>query len=191
MTMNPEQPGAAAAPATPGPAIAPATAGGPGPVPVVAVAPRVRSGGILNLLLIGAAVVAIGGVAFAIGRSTAPASAFQRAGIIDGGPAIGPGASFAPGGGGPRDFTLGGGLSMDGKVTAIDADSLTLTLANGDEVTFKLDDATTYREATDAAATDVAVGDEVSVKVAGDGRIQTGGNGETPDLTAGDVTVSR
>jgi hypothetical protein len=157
----------------------------------VAVASRTRSGGILNLLLIGAAVVAIGGVAFAVGRSTAPASAFQRAGITDGGPAIQPGGSFAPGAGGPRGFALGGGLSMDGKVTAIDADSLTLTLANGDEVTFTLDDATTYREATEAVATDIAVGDDVSVKVAGDGRVQTGDNGQTPDLTAGDVTVSR
>ncbi|MEA2613398.1 MAG: hypothetical protein QOI52_1357, partial [Chloroflexota bacterium] len=38
---------------------------GPGPTPVVPVAPRRRSGGILNLLLIGAAILAIGGVAFA------------------------------------------------------------------------------------------------------------------------------
>ena len=161
------------------------------PVPVVAVAPRAKSGGILNLLLIGAAVVAVGGVAFAIGRSTAPANAFPRVGITDGGPAIGPGGSFAPGADGPRGFALGGGPSMDGTVTAVDADSLTLTLANGDEVTFKLDDATTYREATDASATDVAVGDDVSVKVAGDGRVQTGVDGQTRDLTAGDVTVSR
>jgi hypothetical protein len=187
VTLDPNEPGAPAAPA----AVAPATAAGPSPVPVVAVAPRARSGGILNLLLIGAAIVAIGGVAFAVGRSTAPAVAFQPAGAFDGGNVTGPRGSFAPGAGGPGAFSLGGAITLDGTVKSIDADSLTLTLADGQEMTFKLDDATTYREATDATATDIAVGDQVSVKAAGDGRIQAGGDGGAPDLTAGDVTVAR
>jgi hypothetical protein len=162
------------------------------PVPVVAVAPRAKSGGILNLLLIGAAILAVGGVAFAIGRSSAPASAFQQVGAVPGGgTVIGPGGSFAPGAGGPPGFALGGSLSMDGTVSAIDADSLTLKLDNGDELTFKLDAATTFRESTEADPTDVAVGDEVTVNVAGDGRIQAGGDGQGRDLTAGDVTVAR
>ena len=205
MTLDPQQPGAPVAPAAAspvapgdsapvwasGPAVAPPTAGGPSPVPVVAVAPRARSGGILNLLLIGAAIVAIGGVAFAVGRSTAPAAAFQRAGAFDGGTVTGPRGSFAPGAGGPAAFSLGGAITMDGTVKSIDADSLTLTLADGQEMTFKLDGATTYREATDAAATDIAVGDQVSVKAAGGGRIQAGADGQPSDLTAGDVTVAR
>ena len=169
-------------PATPGPA----------PVPVVAVAPRSKSGGVLNLLLIGAAIVAIGGVAFAIGRSTAPASAVNQVGTLPGGSVgIGPRGSFAPGDGGPGGFALGGSIALDGTVKSIDADSLTLTLADGQEMTFKLDASTTYREATDAAATDIAVGDQVSVTTAGGGRFQAGSNGQAPDLTAGDVTVAR
>ncbi len=173
------------------PAAAPATVGDPSPVPVVAVAPRARSGGTLNLLLIGAAIVAIGGVAFAIGRSTAPANALTQVGAFpDGAVGIGPRGSFAPGGG-PGGFALGGSIALDGTVKSIDADSLTLTLADGREMTFKLDGATTYREATDAAAADIAVGDHVSVKTAGDGRVQAGGSGQAPDLTAGDVTVAR
>jgi hypothetical protein len=157
----------------------------------VAVAPRTRSGGILNLLLIGAAIVAIGGVAFAIGRSTAPANALTQVGAIpDGAVGIGPRGSFAPGGG-PGGFALGGSIALDGTVKSIDADSLTLTLADGQEMTFKLDASTTYQEATDASATDIAVGDQVSVKTAGGGRVQAGANGQAPDLTAGDVTVAR
>ena len=171
----------------------PATPGGPGPgpVPVVAVAPRPRSGGVLNLLLIGAAIVAIGGVAFAFGRSTAPANALTQVGAFpDGAVGIGPRGSFAPGAGGPGGFELGGALSMDGTVAAIDDDSITLTLDNGEDVTLQLGATTTFRESTEASPTDVAVGDEVTVKLAGDGRITAGG-GQAPELTAGDVTVAR
>jgi len=193
MTMDPTQP------------VAPATSPSPVPTvpvapvaplaPVVAVAPRAKSGGLLNLLLIGAAILAVGGVAFAVGRSTAPASAFPGVGTIDGGPIVRPDGSFAPGVGGPRGLVSNGGLAIDGRVTAVDAESITLTLENGDEMTFALDGDTTYHQSTAAAPADVAVGDDVSVKVDGGGRItsSSGGNGgtTTPDLTAGDVTVSR
>ena len=46
------------------------------PPSTVAVATRRRSAGWLNLLLGAAAILAVGGVAFAVGRSTAPAAAF-------------------------------------------------------------------------------------------------------------------
>lgn len=172
----------------------PATPGGPGPgsVPVVAAAPRARSGGILNLLLIGATIVAIGGVAFAIGRSTAPGNALTQVGAFpDGAVGIGPRGSFAPSGAGPGGFAFSGAPSMDGTVAAIDDDSITLTLDNGEEVTLKLDAATTFRESTEASPGDVAVGNEVTVKLAGDGRITAGAGGQAPALTAGDVTVAR
>ncbi len=122
------------APVQPSAAPTPAAA-----APVAAAAPIVatpkRSAGWLNLLLGAAAVIAVGGVAFAIGRSTAPADAV---GFVPGagGPAlIQPGGSFDPGGpivrqGGPGG--LGAGLSMDGTVTAVDADSVTIKLASGE-----------------------------------------------------------
>ena len=200
MTMDPSQPitpvPTVAPPGTtpfpsPTPAVAPVAPTAP-VAPVLAVTPRAKSGGVLNLLLIGAAILAIGGVAFAVGRSSAPASAFPGVGSLTEGPIARPGGSFAPGAGGPRGFASNGGLAIDGKVTSVDADSITLTLGSGEEMTFALDGDTTYHAATDAAATDVAVGDDVSVKVDGGGRIQSSNGGSTdPELTAGDVTVAR
>ena len=104
-----------------------------------------------------------------------------------------PGGSFASGRRrAPAGSPLDGGLAIDGTVTSVDADSITLTLDNGEEMTFALDGDTTYHEATDATSADVAVGDDVSVKVDGGGRIQSGNGGSTTtDLTAGDVTVAR
>lgn len=187
MTMDPTQP------VVPVPSPSPAPSAPVAPVaPVVAVSPRARSGGVLNLLLIGAAVLAVGGVAFAAGRSTAPASAFPGVGSLNGGPIVRSDGSFDPGAGGPGGFALDGGLAIDGTVTSIDADSITLALSNGEAMTLALDGDTTYHEATDATLADVAVGDDVSVKVDGGGRIQSGNGGSaTPDLTAGDITVAR
>jgi len=184
MTMDPS-PDASANAAGPAPI--------PGPVPVVTASSRPRSGRLLNLLLIGAAIIAVGGVAFAVGRSTAPAATLPRFGAFtNDGTAIRPDGSFTPGAGGPGLFGRDGGLSLDGTVKAVSADSLTLTLADGREMTFKLDETTTYRQATPATATDVAVGDSVSVKVAGIGRAAGAGGGPTTtDLTASDVTVAR
>ena len=64
------------------PAHRPRRPGAPVPVASGRSHRRARSGGILNLLLIGAAIVAIGGVAFAIGRSTAPADALTQVGAF-------------------------------------------------------------------------------------------------------------
>jgi hypothetical protein len=101
-----------------------------------------------------------------------------------------PDGSFDPNGPRPGGIALNGGLSIDGTVTAVDADSITLRLADGQEMTFKLDDTTSYHEAADASSTDIAVGDDVSVRAAG-GRVASGTGGDTPELSASDVTVSR
>jgi hypothetical protein len=169
-----------------------------GPAPVepanpVAIQSR-RSNRFLDVALAVAAVLAIGAVAFAAGRMTAPATAlppFARGGLAPGGAIVSPDGSFDPNGPKPGGVASNGGLAIDGTVTAVDADSITLKLADGQEMTFKLDDATTYHEAADASSSDVAVGDDVSVKVTG-GRIVSGdGGGETPEMSARDVTVSR
>ena len=168
------------------------------PPPTVTVTTKRRSGAWRNVLLGVAALVAVGGVAFAVGRSTAPPATPQFAGLGGDGTVITPDGSFDPGtfpGGAGPDVVGGfGGPSIEGTVTAIDDDSITVSLPNGQEMTIALDDATTYHASTDASASDVAVGDEVSVGVDGFGRgLGAGGTGGDPDdaPTARDVTVSR
>ena len=145
--------------------------------------PTRRSSRVLDIALALAAVLAIGGVAFAAGRITAPASAgpaFARGLTPGGGTIVSPDGSFDPNG--PKQGGVGqnGGLAIDGEVTAVDADSITLKLADGQEMTFKLEATTTYHEAADASASDVAVGDDVSVKVTGGRVVSGGGDAETP-----------
>jgi hypothetical protein len=178
--------------------IEPATPGVP-VAPVVVATRKPSSGRWLNLLLGVAAVLAVGGVAFAIGRSTAPAASFPTGAFPDGAVLARPNGSFDPGGAGggpagPGFLGAGGGLTMEGTVSAIDADSITVTLGSGEEMTFDLDDGTTYHDATETDAAAVAVGDQVAVQASG-GRLDIGGgsNGTatSPSLTAGDVTVRR
>lgn len=172
--------------------------------PVVRV--QKRSSRILDIALLGAALLAIGGVAFGVGRATAPAvAAANGTSPFRGANGLRPNGSFdpnAPGRGGV--FALGGGLSIDGTVTAISADTLTLKLASGQEVTFALDNSTAYHEATTASASDVAVGANVSVKVKDGGGRAFGGPPENqapgaspapaasgaPRPSASDVTVT-
>jgi hypothetical protein len=70
-----------------------------------------------------AAIVAVGGITFALGRASAPANAATGPGngAFPGAPAASfdPGASFAPGAGGPGG--VGGSVTLSGTVTAVTA----------------------------------------------------------------------
>ena len=195
------------------PAEAPVYTAPPQPVIPTSVAanqpPKRRSSRLLDFALALAAVLAIGGVAFAVGRATAPAPAQAARGFNGNGAFFRNGGSFDPGaaggGNGPR-FAFGGGggaLAIDGTVTAISANSITIKRADGQEMTFDLTGSTSYHQATTGAASDVAVGANVSVKVTPDGRFvgggqnggQNGGQGGAapsgaPTLSASDVTVT-
>lgn len=185
MTLEPTPPAAA------DPFVAPAPAPAPASVPPPA-ASRRRSSRLIDIALIGAAVLAIGGVAFAAGRATAPPAAAANALTPRGETFFRAGGSFDPGSGqGPRfGFGGGGGLSIDGTVTAIDADSITIKTADGQERTIELGATTAYHQATDATASDVAVGDDVSVKVTGAGQGAAPGASDAPRLSASDVTLT-
>ena len=85
----------------------------------------------LNVLLAAAVLAAIGGVAFAAGRLTAPAAAAGRNGGFGGGGFPGggnvrPGASGAPGGGSfpGGGFFGAGGVTLEGTVASKTADSV-------------------------------------------------------------------
>ena len=181
----------------------PAPLPGPGPVPGSAPAPlgapvapplppapapvRARGGGaFLNVLLGVALVVAVGGVAFAAGRVTAPAAvATTRGGFGNGnggGFAGGPNASGAPGGFGGGAFG-GAGITIQGTVTAVSADSLTLQLTSGQTVTIPTDSSTTYHQRETATAAAVTNGSSVIVQLAG-GRGVFGNGGQGGGATA-------
>ena len=171
--------------------------------PVMVAAARKR--GPLDYILAIALVLAVGGVAFAVGRTTAPA----RAGDPNGGGFV-PTGSFNPGGGGPGGGGpgaggpgaglggggFGGGLTIEGTVKSVDGSTLVIQTANGQEVTVNLDAGTTYHEATSADANAVAAGAEVTVRAAGGGPLGPRGGANpgasgTPSFTATDVTVDR
>ena len=162
------------------------------------VKPRNRSSRAINLLLGVAIAVAIGGVAFAIGRGTAPAATTAGAFPPNGGQFFtdgnGPGGT-GPNFGGPGAFA-NGGLTVEGTVTAVSDDSVTITTDSGQEVTVSTTDDTTYHQQAAATADDVTTGSTVQVQLEGlGGRFGGGGPNASPapsgapQTTATDITV--
>jgi hypothetical protein len=190
-----------AAPAAPAAPAASATE----PVRVTPAPKRTASGGrFLNLLLGVAVAVAIGGVAFAVGRSTAPAAAsgFGRGGTFLSGNGL-PGGSFdpnpagAPGQGGTGQGRFGGGfggLTISGTVESVSGDTLTIKTASGQTIEVTTSSDTAYHQEAAATAADVTTGTTVKVQVDFSGRgqgAQGGQGGATAGTvgTASDVTV--
>ena len=187
-------------PVAPEPTAVPTAPVAPAPVTVAAVPGPARksssSGRLLNLVLVIAAAVAIGGVAFAIGRGTAAASGTNGTngnGRVFGGAF--PGGSFVPGASGAPRFGrgggFGGGLTVQGTVESVDGDTLTIKTANGDTIKVTTGSATTYHTQTDATAADVQAGKTVQVQIDGgfNGRPNASATTTAPVGTAGSVTV--
>lgn len=205
-SMNPDQPTAGPpAPGQPLPADAATQSFQPGapeparheipPQPVAAAKPTGRgAAGWINVALGLALAVAIGGIAFAAGRMTAPAPAaavggngggngrfFGNGNFPGGGYFGGDGNRNGPGG---RAF---GGASIQGTVTAVTPDSMTIQTANGQTITVALQSTTTYHQQASATSSDVKTGGTVIVRLGFGG---AGGGSETPTgPTANDVTV--
>jgi hypothetical protein len=173
--------------------------------PVTPVAPVTRpvrpagaSARVVNLALAAAFVVAVGGVAFAAGRGTAPAASTGAALLPAG---LGPNASFAvgvdPGGLGGRGLTGAGGLSLEGTVVGLDEDALRIETASGQTIELTIDGETEYHRQADAGATDLSTGSTVIVRIEGGARGGLGGGAGAgasgaPGLQAGtatDVTI--
>lgn len=162
--------------------------------PVVRIQPRKASSLWLNVVLGLAALVAVGGIAFAIGRGTAP--------VATGGPGGGnfpglggnfPRGSFAPdaSGGLGGGFARGGGFNLSGTVESITSDTLTLKTANGQTLEFRLGADTTYASKTPGTAADVKAGSKVEVQLqaGGIGQPQASAAPSGPIGTAGSVTI--
>jgi hypothetical protein len=165
---EPADPGTApAAPAATAPQATTAPQPTAAPLASVIAKPKSSSGRGTSILLAVAAAIAIGGLAFAAGRLTAPA-ATASAGRPGNGqlPVDGqyPGTRQVPGNGQlPGRGDAMGGITLNGTVTAISTDSITLQLASGTSITIPLDSDTAYRTASTGTASDVVVGSTVTV----------------------------
>jgi hypothetical protein len=139
------------------------------PLASVIAKPKSSGGRGTSLLLMLAGAIAIGGIAFAAGRLTAPAAA-TTAGRFGNGQFPGngqglPGDGQFPGNGQGLAGRGAGfaGISLAGTVDAVSADSITVKLESGTSITIPLDAKTTYHAAAAATAGDVTVGSEVRV----------------------------
>lgn len=170
----------------------------------VPVKPRKSSAAWLNVLLVLAALVAVGGVTFAIGRGTAPVAGGGQGGndnfaggndIVggNGGHGAAPDASGEPEGFG--DGFGGAGFNLTGTVQSVTGDTLTITTANGRTLELTLGADTTYNTQTPASASDVKNGTRVEVQLqpgAGDGALLRPNGSAAPSGpigTASSVTV--
>jgi hypothetical protein len=153
-----------------------------------------RSGAVTGLLAI-IALAATAGIAFAVGRATAPEAAASAVNDTNGNPPaqFNADASFRPDQLGPLDDQLGDvpglGASIRGEVTAISADSITIKLASGETVTVATASTTTYHARQVVSNADVSTGDTVVVTLT-----RLGPNGNRAGLgqqnrAAADITV--
>jgi hypothetical protein len=119
---------------------------------------------VIALALAGA--IAFGGVGFAVGRVTAPSPTF--AGFRNGG-----NGSAGLGGDGQRPGNFGGGgglgagrgFGLQGTVTSIGGDTLTLKTANGSTITVKMSSSTTYSKQITGQQSDITQGSTVRVGI--------------------------
>lgn len=145
---------------------------------------------VLFIALALAGLIAIGGVAFAVGRMTAPAAAFPGAG---GNVNNGAGGFQPPGGQNGQGFPGGGfgggggGPSVEGTITTVDGDSLTIQTADGSTVTVNLSGDTSYAQEESASADDLDAGDDVRVQVDIDSL--QGQNGDQIDASSVTLTA--
>jgi hypothetical protein len=172
------------------------------PQPLVA-APAGKKTDRSGLVLMLAAFVAIGGITFALGRATAPASAATGQAGTRGalpGASFDPNASFDPA---TMGRPGGGTMTVTGTVSAVSGSTLTITTSDGRTVAVDASGATWHAQAA-ATASDVVTGTTVQVSTAGAGGFGPGGAGApgapgasaepaastaTTTVTATDVTI--
>jgi len=139
--------------------------------PVRAVRGTARRRGPVDIVLVIAAIFAIGGIGFAVGRVTAPDTTIASA---PGGGRFPAGGGQLPGGGqggqGQGGQGLGGvfgagGVTISGEVVSVTATELSLKLASGQTIQIPLDSSTTYHSQAPATAAEVTTGATVQIQV--------------------------
>jgi hypothetical protein len=122
------------------------------------------------ILLIIAALVAVGGIGFAFGHLTAPSASANA--LATGGrggfarPSLAPGQTFNAGQFGGGRGALGGiAGGVSGTVQSVSGSAITIQEANGTSVTIDLSGNTTYHSAAPASSGDIKVGTSVTVQI--------------------------
>lgn len=139
---------------------------------------RTRSTRHSSVLMLLAAAVAVGGLAFSIGRISAPAQ--------PGSAARGTGAS--PGTAGTAGTSS---MTLTGTIESIDGSATTIRTADGSTITVFIDGATFHGQAA-ASASDLASGADVQILLQGAGATSSITPAASPGhviLTAADVTL--
>ena len=163
--------------------------------PKIQVRPR-RSNSVTVLLAV-SALVAVGGIGFAVGHVATPGGT-DTTGQNGNGGQFGPNASGIPGNLGSFRPDGNGGFgsgtaSISGTLVSISADSFTVKLASGETVTIATGSSTTYHNQTSGLSTDLATGETVTVQTSS---ASTGSNASsssspgTGTRTATDVTIT-
>ena len=165
---------------------------------------RARRAGSVSVLLVISAMVALGGVTFAVGRATSPGGSgtgLTNNGAIgqNGVPAFGANASGALNfvRGGPDDGVRLGAATVTGTVVSVTSTSMTIQEANGRTVTVATGSSTAYHSQTSATSSDVTTGATVVVQTSGIGVVPNSGSasasaspGTAGAGTASDVTIT-
>jgi len=144
--------------------------------PAVTPARPHRANSVTALLFI-SALVAAGGVGYAVGHATAETGTPQTLGGQNGQnrqngqnlPAIGPNASGVPVVPGGQNAAAAAASAVSGTVVAVTPNSITIRLPNGRTVTFPTGPSTVYTIQEPATAGDVTVGAAVIVRTGGTG----------------------
>jgi nucleoid DNA-binding protein len=122
-----------------------------------------RGSGSTTALLVVSALIALGGVGFAVGRATAAGGTTGQSNAAANGGFGGPAAAS----GNPGDVARNAGVgatTLTGTVVGVAADSITLKLANGQTVQVATTGSTTYHNQASATGTDVTTGSTVTVQ---------------------------
>ena len=159
---------------------------------------RARRAGSTTLLLVVSALIAIGGVGFAVGRGTG-GTGTDTSTVADqnGLTGLGADASGRPGfgAGGPGIGLTSGTATVSGTVVSATSDAMTIQLASGQTVTVAIGSSTTYHNQASASSADVATGATVIVQTSGGSGVSASasaspGIGTGGTRTATDVTIT-
>ena len=152
---------------------------------------RPRKSNSVTALLAVSALVAVGGIGFAVGRLGSTAQTTTTNANSNGGFPVA-NASGLPGGGFGDGRGFGLASTVSGTVVSVGTDSITVKLASGQTVTLATTSSTAYHAQTAGSSSDLTSGDTVLVQTTGGDAIPgaSASSATQSSRTATDVTIT-